>query len=53
MQINFSAAFDRVNHQGILYRLGSVGICRFCVVYTDTVSLKPITACYGGWLLSE
>ena len=25
-QINFSAAFDRVNHQGILYRLCSVGI---------------------------
>ena len=26
MQIYFSAAFDRVNHQGILYRLSSVGI---------------------------
>ena len=26
MQIDFSAAFDRVNHQGILYRLCSVGI---------------------------
>ena len=26
MQINFSAAFYRVNHQGILYRLCSVGI---------------------------
>ena len=26
MQIDFSAAFDRVNHQGILYRLSSVGI---------------------------
>ena len=25
-QIDFSAAFDRVNHQGILYRLCSVGI---------------------------
>ena len=25
-QIDFSAAFDRVNHQGILYRLYSVGI---------------------------
>ena len=24
--IDFSAAFDRVNHQGILYRLSSVGI---------------------------
>ena len=26
MQIDFSAAFDRVNHQGILYRICSVGI---------------------------
>ena len=25
-QIDFSAAFDRVNHQGILYKLCSVGI---------------------------
>ena len=26
MQIDFSAAFDRVNHQGILYKLCSLGI---------------------------
>ena len=26
MQIDFSAAFDRANHQGILYKLSSVGI---------------------------
>ena len=26
VQINFSAALDRVNHQGILYKLSSVGI---------------------------
>ena len=26
MQIGFGAAFDRVNHQGILYKLSSVGI---------------------------
>ena len=26
MQIDFSAVFDKVNHQGILYRLSSVGI---------------------------
>ena len=26
MQIDFSAAFDRVNHQGILYKLSSAGI---------------------------
>ena len=27
VQINFSAAFDRVNHQGILYRLRSEVLC--------------------------
>ena len=26
VQIDFSAAFERVNHQGILYKLSSVGI---------------------------
>ena len=26
VQIEFSAAFDRVNHRGILYKLGSVGV---------------------------
>ena len=26
VQIDFSAAFDRVNHQGIIYKLCSVGI---------------------------
>ena len=29
VQINFSAAFDRVNHLGILYKLCSVGIRGF------------------------
>ena len=33
MQIDFSAAFDRVNHQGILHRLCS-RYWRFCVVHT-------------------
>ena len=26
VQVNFSAAFETVNHQGILYKLSSVGI---------------------------
>ena len=29
MQIDFSAAFDRVNHLGILYKLCCVGIAGF------------------------
>ena len=32
VQIDFSAAFDRVNHRGILYKLSSVGIGCFVVV---------------------
>ena len=38
VQIDFSAAFDRVNRQGILYRLSSVGIGGSVhVVCTDAV----------------
>ena len=49
LQIDFSAAFDSVNHQDILYRLYSVGIGG-SVLSILTVSIKPITARYGGWL---
>ena len=49
VQIDFSAAFDRVNHQGILYQLCSVGIGG-SVLSILIVSIKPITAYYGGWL---
>ena len=49
VQIDFSTAFDRVNHQGILYRLCSVGI-EGSVVFILTVSVKQVTARYGGWL---
>ena len=47
MQIDFSAYFDRVNHQGILYKLCSVSIESF-VLSILTVSIKSITARYGG-----
>ena len=40
---------DRENLLGILYTL-LFGHWRFCLVYIDTVSIKPITARYGGWL---
>ena len=50
VQIDFSAAFDRVNHQGILWRL-----CRMVILGSvlsiPTFSVKQITAHYGGWLL--
>ena len=38
MQIDYSAAFDSVNHLGILYKL--CGYWRFCLVYIDTVSTQ-------------
>ena len=50
VQIDFSAAFDRVNHQGILYKVCSVGIGGSVHVYIDTVSIKPIIARNGGRL---
>ena len=46
---DFSAAFDRVNHLGILYQLYSVSIGG-SVLPILTVFIKPITASYGGWL---
>ena len=49
VQIDFNAAFDRVKNQGILYMFCSkgFGVCDFDI---DTVSIKPITTRYGGWL---
>ena len=41
VQIDFSAAFDRVNHQGILYMLSSVGIGGFVLsVLTQFLSIN-------------
>ena len=45
--IDFSAAFDRVNHQEILYTLCSVDFgCS--VLFMMAVPIKSITAGYGG-----
>ena len=49
LQIDFSAAFDRVNHLGITYKLFSVGIGG-SLLSISTVSIEPIKARYGGWL---
>ena len=51
IQIDFSAAFERVNHKGILHKLCSVGIGG-SVLSILTVSIISITARYGG-LLSD
>ena len=50
VQIDFSAAFDKVNH--LVHSLLALlcGYSRFCPVYIDTVSITPIIASYGGWL---
>ena len=50
VQIDFSAAFDRVNHQGILYNLCSVGSGGSVLSILTQFSIKPITARYGRWL---
>ena len=50
MQIDFSAAFDRVHHQGILYWLCSVGIGG-SVLFIFTPFLSYRSPRYGGWLL--
>ena len=39
VQIDFSAAFDRVNHLGILYKFCSVGIgCSVLSIFTQFLS---------------
>ena len=50
VQTDFSAAFDRVNHLGILNKLCSVGTGGSVLSILTQVSIKPITASYGGWL---
>ena len=50
VQIDFSAAFDRVNHQEILYRLSSVGIGGSLLsVLTQFLSHRSHAVCFGGW----
>ena len=50
VQIDFSADFDKVNHQGIVYKFCFVGVIG-SVLSILTVSIKSITAHYGEWQL--
>ena len=53
MQIDFNAAFDWVNHMGILYKLCSVGSGGSVLSIFNTDSSKSITAArYGGRLFT-
>ena len=52
VQNDFSATFDRVNHQGILYKFCSVSIGS-SVLFILTLSIKSTTALYGGGLWEE
>ena len=45
LQIYISAAFDRVNHQNILYKL-----CSISNTTNSNTTIKLITTRYGGWL---
>ena len=49
VQIDFSAAFDRVDHKGILFKLCSVGVgCSVLSVLTQFLSNRS-HVCHGGW----
>ena len=50
IQINFSAAFDRVNHRAFTINSALWVLEVLCCLYIDTVSVKPITEHYDGWL---
>ena len=47
VQIDFSAAFDRVNHQGILYKLCSVDIGGSVLCILTRFLIRSTTARYG------
>ena len=49
VQIDFSATSDRVNHQGILFMLCSVGVGG-SVLSVLTQFLSNRSQCHGGWL---
>ena len=50
VQIDFSTAYDRVSHQGILYKLCSVGNGGSVLSILTQISTKLITPRYGGQL---
>ena len=50
MQIDFSAAFDNITIWAFSISSAPWVLEVLCCLYTDTVSIKPITARYGGWL---
>ena len=53
VQTDFSAAFDRVNHLGILYRLSSVGIGGFVLsVLTQFLSNRSQFVLVDGYPLN-
>ena len=54
LQTNFSVAFDRVHHQGILFKFCSVGVGGSVLsVPTHVVSLNSVTVYRGGWLSGQ
>ena len=50
VQIDFSAAIDRVNHLGILYKLCSVGIGGSVLSKLKQFLTNRSQHVYGGWL---
>ena len=50
VHIDFSAAFDRVNHQGILFMLCSVGVGGSVPSVLTQFLPNRFSVCRGGWL---
>lgn len=53
VQIDFTAAFDRVNHQGNSLQALRLGSWRICTVYSDIVSLRTKLPCPQGSVLAS
>ena len=49
MQIGFSAAFDRVNDQGIFYKLCSVSVWVLCCLYLQFLSNRSQHVIVDGY----
>ena len=48
INIKFSGGFDRLNHQGILFKLCLLGVGGSVLSVLTKVSLQSITICHGG-----
>ena len=53
VQIDFSAAFDMINYQGIFFKFCSAGVGGFVLSVLTCVSLYSVTVYHGGRLSEQ